>query len=117
MDPLAGGVSRLSTPTMTRIPQSRDLDDQGHQALDDTILKTFRLYVQLNEEPDWASLLSSIVNNDARLRTLSVEGADSLLERESSLMPVLRKGWIDRSFREVRRLGMSPYSVPSDYCR
>jgi hypothetical protein len=91
---------------MARIPQSHDLDDQGHQALDKTVLETFNLHVEFNREPKWASLLSTIVNNDARLP-----------ERESSRMPVLQKGWINRSFREVRRLGMSPYSVPSDYCR
>ena len=102
---------------MAGISQLRDLDDQGHQALDKTILETFNLHVELNREPKWASLLSSIVNNDARLRMLSLEGAEELLKRERSLIAVLRKGWIDRSFREVRRLGMSSYSLPSDYCR
>src|SRR5882762_2941949 len=120
MDSIAGGISRLSiseSPAMARIPQARDLDDEGHQALDKTILKIFNLHVKFNQEPDWVSLLLVIVNNDTRLSTLSAEGANELLKRESSLMAVLQKGWIDRSFREVRRLGMSPYPLPSDYCR
>jgi hypothetical protein len=117
MDSLAGGVSRLSiseSPALVRIPQTRDLDDKGHQALDKSILEALGLYIELNREPNWAFLLSSIVNNDARLSTLSVERAEELLKRESFLMGVLQKGWIDRSFKEVRRLGISPYSLPSD---
>jgi hypothetical protein len=126
MEPLAGGVSRLSisepsltstTLTMARIPSSRDLDDKGHQALDNSVLKGFELHIELNREPDWATLLSNVVNNDMRLSRISREEADELLKRESSLIAVLRKGWIDHSFREVRRLGMSPYYVPSDYHR
>jgi hypothetical protein len=126
MERLASGVSRISisepsltstTPAMAQIPPSRDLDDNGHQALDKSVLKVFELYIELNREPDWAALLSNIVNDDMRLCRIPREEADELLKRESSLMAVLRKGWIDRSFREVRRLGMSPYSLPSDYSR
>ena len=117
MDPLTGSVSRLSIselPALARIPQVRDLDDKGHQALDKSILEALGLYIEFNREPKWALLLSIMVNNDARLSTLSVEGAEELLKRESFLMGVLQKGWIDRSFKEVRQLGMSPFSLPSD---
>jgi hypothetical protein len=117
MDSIAGGVSRLSiskSPALARIPQALDLNDNGHQALDKTILKAFEVYFRLNLDPDWPFLLSNIVNNDTRLNTLSAEGADELLKRESSLMAVLQKGWIDHSFKEVRRLGTSPYSPPFD---
>jgi len=100
---------------MARIPPSCDLGDKGHQVLDKSVLKGFELHIELNREPDWATLLSNIVNNDMRLSRISREEADELLKRESSLMAVLRKGWIDRSFREIRRLGMSPYSLPFDY--
>jgi hypothetical protein len=126
MEPLTGGVSRLSisessltssTPAMARIPPSRDLDDKGHQVLDKSVLKGFELHIELNREPDWATLLSNIVNNDMRLSRISREEADELLKRDSSLMAVLRKGWIDHSFGEVRRLGMSPYFLPFDYRR
>ena len=79
--------------------EARDLDDKDHQALDKSILEALGLYIELNREPKWAFLLSSIVNNDARLSTLSVEGAEELLKRESFLMGVLQKGWIDRSLR------------------
>jgi len=98
-----------------RFQPSRDLDDKGHQALDKHVLKAFQLYVDLNREPDWAALLHVIVNDDMRLRRISQEEADELLKGESSLMAVIQKGWIDCSFREVRRLGMSPYSLASDY--
>ena len=126
MEPLAAGVSSLSisepslistTPAMARIPPLRDLDDKGHQTLNKSILKGFELHIELNREPDWATLLSNIVNNDMRLSRISREEADELLKQESSLMTVLQMGWIDRSFREVRRLGMSPYSLPFNYCR
>jgi len=102
---------------MARIPPSCDLDDKGHQVLDKSVLKGFELHIELNREPDWATLLSNIVNNDMRLSRISREEADELLKQESSLMTVLQMGWIDRSFREVRRLGMSPYSLPFNYCR
>jgi hypothetical protein len=87
---------------MARIPPSRDLDDEGHQALDKDILNTFNLHVEFNREPRWASLLHVIVNSDIRLRGLTAEGADDLLKSESSLMPLLQKCWNDRSFGEVR---------------
>ena len=121
MEPLAAGVSHLSisepslistTLAMAWILPSRDLDDKGHQALDKSVLKGFELHIELNREPDWATLLSNIVNNDMRLSRISREEVDELLKCESSLMAVLWKGWIDRSFREVRRLGMSPYFLP-----
>jgi hypothetical protein len=127
MEPLASDVSRLSinepststTPAMARIPPlcHGDLDDKDHQALDESVLKAFELHIELNREPDWTTLLLVIVNDDLRLSRISREEADELLKRESSLMAVLRKGWTDQSFREVRRLSMSPYSIPSDYRR
>ena len=47
-------------------------------------------------------------------KLLSTE-AKILFERESSLRtPLLQKGWDDRSFKEVRQLGMSSCS-PSEY--
>jgi hypothetical protein len=126
MESLADGISSLSisespltstTSAMARIPPSLDLDDEGHQALDKNVLDAFELHIEVNREPDWAFLLFFIVSDDMRLSRISQEGANELLKRESSLITVLQKGWNDRSFREVRRLGMSPYSIPSDYRR
>ena len=71
-----------STPALARIPSARDLSDDRHQALDETILRAFQLNVQFNQQPHLAFLLSVIVNNDDRLGNLSQEEAEGLLERE-----------------------------------
>jgi hypothetical protein len=108
MESLADGISSLSisespltstTPAMARIPQSHDLDDNSHQALDKTILKRFDLYIELNREPDWAFLLLAIVRGDGRLSWLSEERANELLKRESSFMTVLQKGGLTAHLR------------------
>jgi hypothetical protein len=90
MDSLAGGVSHLSiseSPALARIPQVRDLDDKGHQALDKSILEALGLYIELNREPNWAFLLSNIQLGSAIVITAcAAQSAISVLEsRVSSL--------------------------------
>jgi len=75
-----------------------DLSDEGHQALDEGVLSLFGLNIELNKEPDdMASLLWAIIHSDPRLMIL-MSKATALLERESSLMVVLRGGWNAHSF-------------------
>ena len=100
---------------MAQISLELDLNDKDHQALDEIVVKSFQVNYKYKEDPDWPTLLFFIVNQDKRLSSISWEGVKGLLQRESFLMGVLQKGWSDCSFREVRRLGMSPYSFPSDY--
>jgi hypothetical protein len=92
MDSLAGGVSCLSiseSPALALIPQVCDVDNKGHQALDKSILEALGLYIELNWEPNRAFLLSNIINNDARLSTLSVEGASLLLSLLNPLVKIV----------------------------
>jgi hypothetical protein len=78
---------------MALIPQSCNLDNEGHQALDEDVLQVFELYIDMNKEPKWDALLCNIVNNDGRLSQLSKNRVHELLKHESSLMAVLQKGW------------------------
>ena len=123
MQSLTSGVSRLSisepstTSAPPRIPKEYDLSDSEHEALDEEVLKNFEVLIELGREPNWAFILSNIVNNDDRLKTMSMKEAEELLGRHSFLVPILKDGWSDQSFAEVRRLRMLHFSIPSDHHR
>lgn len=101
---------------MAWIRPSLDHDEKGHQALDKIVLRAFKLHMEVNQEPDWPTFLSTIVNNGKRLdgitwgKRMNCSNAKALY-----VMTVLQKGWIDLSFGEVRRLGMPSYSLPYNY--
>jgi hypothetical protein len=118
MQSLADDVSRLSiastTSALAQIQSARDLSNEDHQALDKDVLKSFGMYIKFKRVPSWDFLLCNIVNNDGRPPRLTIKQAEELVERESSLIAVLQKGWDDHSFKEVRRLGMLPCS-PLDH--
>ena len=99
MQSLTSDVSQLSisepstTSAPAQIPKEYDLSDSEHEALDGNVLRTFKLTVKYNEEPDWADLLRHIVNDDARLKTMSIEEAEELLTPdESPLKKILKDG-------------------------
>ena len=123
MQSLTSGVSQLSisepstTSAPARIPKEYDLSDSEHNALDKIILSNFELLIELGREPRWPALLKDIVNDDGRLKMMTTKEAEELLRRESSLMPILKDGWNDHSFAEVRRLRMLHFSIPSDHHR
>ena len=123
MQSLTSDVSRLSisepstTSAPPRIPKEYDLGDSEHEALDKDVLKNFEVLIELGREPNWAFILSNIVNDDGRLKTMSMKEAEELLGRHSFLVPILKDGWSDQSFAEVRRLRMLHFSIPSDHHR
>jgi hypothetical protein len=100
-------IDRSSTST-------RDLSDEEHQALDKEVLGSLQAFIQHGWTPNLDTLLFHVVNNDKRLKRLSATETKILLERESSLTPLLQKAWDDCSFKEIRLLGMSP-CFPSEY--
>ena len=123
MQSLTSGVSQLSInepstiSAPARIPKEYDLSDSEHKALDEDVLSNFGASIKHNEEPKWSALLKDIVNDDDRLKTMTTREAEELLRRESPLMTILKDGWGDRSFAEVRRLRMLHFSIPSDHHR
>ena len=123
MQSLTSDVSQLSisepstTSAPARIPKEYDLSDSEHNALDEVILSNFELLIELGREPRWPALLMNIVNDDDRLKMMTTKEAEELLRRESSLMPILKDGWNDHSFAEVRGLRMLHFSIPSDHHR
>jgi hypothetical protein len=90
-------------PSLARIHPLHDLDDESHQALDEAVLD----YFNPEATPRWDQLLHTIANDDKRLSRPTLKRTKELLEHESSLLAVLQEGWETRSFKEIRRLGMS----------
>ena len=96
-----------TTSALTRVSRERDVfTDDDHKALDAVILKTFRAFRVINEEPNLPALLTNITIDDERLTTFTRKEADELLTRETSIAKVLRNAWQAGSFKEVRQLGV-----------
>ena len=115
-DPAHLSIVESSPPSampLSRIRPERDLSDQEHRALDESIFRLFQQFAERKQMPPWDYLLCNIISGDERLRVMKVREAEELLKRESSLAMVLEKAWNDRTFKEVRRLGMLLCS-PSD---
>jgi len=97
----------IGTIDIPRVSPERDtLSDDDHKALDAKILTTFSANKKINQEPHLPSLLWNIVNDDARLRSLTSE-VEGLLKDNESIKTALRKAWQKGAFREVRQLGSS----------
>ena len=95
-----------TTSALERISPQRDVfTDDDHITLDAKIMKAFSAFRKHNEEPDLPALLSYITG-DKRLTTISPDEAEDLLEREPSIVTILRSGWQAGSFKEVRQLGV-----------
>jgi hypothetical protein len=91
-----------TTPALERISLERDIfTDDDHRPLDAKIVNAFNAFRKLNEEPDLSELLSRITI-DKRLTTITTDEADELLDRELSIVRILRNGWQAGSFKEVR---------------
>ena len=110
MDPtnsLSEGFAKLSvgTPALTRVSPERDrFIDSDHKPLDAKLMKHFRLFRQLNEDPDLPELLSILTLGDKRLVTRTEEDAEELLTSNPSIKPLLQKAWKEASFKELRKL-------------
>ena len=95
------------SPQLTRVSRERDVFiDDDHKIYDAEIMNTFSLYRKHDEEPDFPALLSHTTLGDKMLVTLTPGEADELLTREPSVKMILRRAWIEGSFRAVRQLGM-----------
>ena len=67
-------------------------------------MNAFSAFRKLDEEPDLSELLSRITM-DKRLTTITTDEAEELLDREPSIVRILKNGWQAGSFKEVRQLG------------
>ena len=72
-------------------------------------MNAFSAFRKLDEEPDLSELLSRITM-DKRLTTITTDEAEELLDREPSIVRILKNGWQAGSFKEVRQLGV--FTVP-----
>jgi hypothetical protein len=99
-----------TTPVLERISPGRDVfTDDDHRPLDAKIVNAFSAFRKLDEEPDLSELLSRITM-DKRLTTITTDEAEELLDREPSIVRILKNGWQAGSFKEVRQLGV--FTVP-----
>ena len=99
-----------TTSALERISPERDVyTDDHHISLDAKVVKAFSAFRKLNEEPDLSELLSGITI-DKRLTTRTTDEAEELLDRQPSIVRILRNGWQTGSFKQVRQLGV--FAVP-----
>ena len=103
------------TSGANRISLDRDtFTDDDHKLLDEKIMNAFDIFWRYNEEPDLSDLLSRVTMNK-RLKILTHDDAEELLDREPSIAGLLRNGWQAGSFKEVRQLGVFPICSTSNF--
>ncbi len=102
--------------SLPRVDDSRDnLPDSDHKAMDQAILKTFRLNILHKTPPLLDSLLFVITNGDKRLKSFSNDETEALLSKHPDLAKVLQRSWDAQSFREVRQLGTCTRLYSSEF--
>jgi hypothetical protein len=103
---LSSSFSQLSvtdkSSTLKQVSAIRDiLSEEDHKKLDNAIFDIF------TSQPALKLLLKCIVNDDARLITITVDQAMEIIAQNPGLKSLLEKAWIARTFKAIRRLGFS----------